>query len=140
MLCFAGSWAARKESDMFDDSTLSTEQISEIFSDEIAAAGGNVHDRWDDGSRLFMRSTLPQIKEVARGDGVKGGVAIRASDGGISVHPYTFRLVCTNGAIHARAVQSQQIIMSDEMPAIEAEVELREAIRACCAPEAFVAS
>jgi len=28
------------------------------------------------------------------------------SEGKISVHPYIFRFICTNGAIHARAVQS----------------------------------
>jgi hypothetical protein len=125
---------------VFNNAYLSTEQISTIFSQEIQMIGGTVHERFDDGSRLFVRSILPPVTEVKPGDGIKGGVAIRADDSEISVHPYTYRLVCTNGAIHAHATQSQQIILSDEISDFEAETHLRQAIHACAAPEAFRAT
>ena len=89
---------------------------------------------------LFVRSILPNITDVTRGDGMKGGVAIRADDTGLWVHPYTFRLVCTNGTIHAHALQSQQIIFADEPTTMEVERRVRESIRVCCAPETFAIS
>jgi hypothetical protein len=125
---------------MYDNTKLSTDEINSIFSEEIISAGGTVHERWNDGSRLFIRSILPNITDVTRGDGMKGGVAIRADDTGLWVHPYTFRLVCTNGAIHAHAVQSQQIVFADEPTTMEVERQLRESIRVCCAPETFAIS
>jgi hypothetical protein len=120
--------------------TQSTEQIGSIFREEIINAGGTVHECFDDGSRLFVRSILPSITEVLPGDRMQGGVALRASDAELSVHPYTFRLVCTNGAIHAHAIQSRQIILGDSIDEMSLQWELREAIRACCCAEAFVAT
>jgi hypothetical protein len=119
---------------------LSTEQISSIFAGEIAAAGGTIHETFNDGTRLFTRSVVPRGDDVRRGDKVQGGVAIRASNGQISVHPYTFRLVCKNGAIRAQATESRVIVNADFADPDESESELREAIRCCCAPEAFAAS
>src|SRR5207244_522151 len=110
--------------DDFNDAQLGTEQIGKIFSEEITDAGGRVHENWSDGSRLFARSILPAITEIQPSDGMKGGVALRATDAEIWVHPYTFRLVCTNGAIHAHAVQSRQIVLEDWMSPVDVEAQL----------------
>src|ERR1043166_3199788 len=116
---------------------LSTAEASAIFAEEIQAAGGHVSDKFDDGRRLFVRSILPWVKEVRARDGVQGGVALRATEHELSVHPYVFRKVCSNGAIMAQAIQSQHIDEFASLSAPEATWAVRSAVQACCAEEAF---
>ena len=120
---------------------LLTSEIATIFAEEIAAQGGTVTDTFDDGARLFQRAVLPDEREVQHRDRVQGGVALRATDDDVWIHPYVFRKVCSNGAIIARAIQTRHIERSEFVSYDDAEVELagavREAIRDCCAPEAF---
>lgn len=119
---------------------LTTEQIRTVFAEEIQSLGGTVHEAFDDGARLFARSVLPDTREIQRRDKVQGGVAIRATEEEITVHPYTFRQVCSNGAIMAQAVQTRRMVESDFFGADQTEEALREAIRVCAAPEAFAES
>jgi hypothetical protein len=116
-------------------------EIKDLFTEGIAAAGGTVSDVFEDTARLFARSILPDIREVQPGDRVQGGVALRATDRDICVHPYVFRQVCTNGAIIAQALQTKRIRCHDfkEAPESTAEVleGVRESVRACCSDEAF---
>ena len=79
----------------------------------VIAGGGTVTDTLDDGVRLFTRAILPAVREVRPGDGLRGGVAVRATGDDLRVHPYVFRLVCKNGAISARATQSWRIERDD---------------------------
>jgi hypothetical protein len=118
---------------------LTTREIAEIFAEEIAPASGEVSDRFDEGTRLFLRAVLPGERAVRPGDRLRGGVALRATQEEISVHPYVFRQVCSNGAIRAHATQSLRIERSEFAPgAVEDVVErLRQAVRDCCADDAF---
>jgi hypothetical protein len=118
---------------------LTTQEIGAIFADEMETAGGRVSDRFDDGTRLFLRAVLPDEREVRPGDRLRGGVAVRATHEEISVHPYIFRQVCSNGAIRAHAMQSRRLERAGFSPGDVPEVEfaLREAVRACCLDEAF---
>jgi hypothetical protein len=118
---------------------LTTQEIGEVFAEEIAMAGGHVSDRFDDGTRLFLRAVLTDEQDVRSGDRLRGGVAVRATQEEISVHPYVFRQVCSNGAIRAHATQSRCIERNAFSPGDvpEVEVTLREAVRACCASDAF---
>jgi hypothetical protein len=120
----------------FDDH-VTTAHIHTLFAEEIHAAGGKVSDTFDDGRRLFVRSILPALTEVRPGDRVQGGVALRACEGQVWVHPYVFRQVCSNGAIVAHAVQSRHLADLDVRPAEEADEAVREVVRCCCAAEAF---
>ena len=119
----------------------STDEIRSIFESEIHKAGGKVTDVFDDGSRVLLRSVLPDADEIRRGDRVQGGVALRAMDDLILVHPYVFRQVCSNGAIMAQAVQTRKIerVMEGGLPwEIERPCEqLRDAVMACADPEVF---
>jgi hypothetical protein len=98
----------------------------------------------DDGERLFARAVLPRDAEVGPGDRIQGGVAVRATGPDIMVHPYTFRQVCTNGAIAAHALQtrrlertcSPEVFVSTYDLAVSL-TDLRLAVRACAAREAF---
>jgi hypothetical protein len=68
---------------------------------------------------------------------MKSGVAIKAAECEICVHPYLFRTVCRNGAIMAHAIQTRRIENSDILSRETVSQELREAIHACSAEEAF---
>jgi hypothetical protein len=115
---------------------LSTSRIATIFAGEIESAGGSINNTFDDGRRLFIRAILPRVEEVRSGDGIKGGVALRADDMQAWVHPYTFRLVCQNGAIRSHAIQTHSVVLGEDD--FSTELELREAIRVCTAPAVFM--
>src|SRR6516225_6622760 len=124
---------------MMTQGWLTTGEIKEIFADEVEAAGGRVSDVFDDGARIFLRAVLAGEKQVQPGDRVQGGVALRATEEAIWVHPYVFRQVCSNGAIRAHAIETREIHRSEFATEEQAEVvfALREAIRACSCEEAF---
>jgi hypothetical protein len=108
-----------------------------VFTEEVAARGGNVIDTFDDGRRLFLRSVLPLVEEVRPKDKVQGGVALKATEREVWLHPYVFRQVCRNGAIMAEAIQTRHLADVNLRDADEAESLLREAVEVCCAAEAF---
>jgi hypothetical protein len=122
-------------------SVLMTADVLEIFSAEVARHGGRTTDVFHDGQRLFARGTLPTVRDVRTGDGVQGGVAIRAAGGAASVHPYTYRLVCKNGAIAARSVASRQMNLGyDWGDADGVADDLRDAVGASCDPAVLATS
>jgi hypothetical protein len=118
---------------------LSTREIATIFAEETAALGGKMADTFDDGARLFARAILAKELEVQPRDRVQGGVAIRATQDEVSIHPYVFRQVCKNGAIIAQSVQTRLIDRTDFTydPDEELASALRESVRECCEPEVF---
>ena len=126
------------------DYVPTTDDIREAFADEIATLGGTVPDVYDDGHRLFARAILPADDEIRPGDRVRGGVAVRAVGSEIMVHPYTYRQVCTNGAIAAHALETRRIerleatevfVARYEVSVVQAE--LRTAIQAAAAKRSF---
>jgi hypothetical protein len=125
---------------MRPDDRLATATILTAFTEEVAAQGGRVTDTFDDGTRLFTRSVLPLVEQVRPGDGVQGGVALRAAGEEVRLHPYVFRLVCRNGAIQAHATQTRTITDLSVRDPDEVLVAVREGVRECCDPEAFSAS
>ena len=117
--------------------SLSTAEILSAFTDEITTRGGKVSDAFNDGRRLLARSILPSVEDARPGDKMQGGVAVRAVGGEVSVHPYLFRLVCTNGAIVAQTIQTRHITDLEIKTPDVAEYEVREAIAACCEMDVF---
>jgi hypothetical protein len=117
---------------------LSTAEIRDIFAAEIANAHGVVSETFDDGDRLFTRSLLPWVADVRPNDQMQGGVALKATEREICLHPYLFRLVCKNGAVRAHAIQTRRIDLSDVFLSDVASESVREAVRACCVKEAFL--
>jgi hypothetical protein len=123
---------------MFSESSITTTQLLSVFSEEIVARGGQVSDTFHDGARLFVRSILPQVKEVRPGDQLQGGVALKACGDSVCLYPYVFRLVCRNGAIMAETLSSRRL---EDLHLQEPETVLqtvREGIEACCAREVFL--
>lgn len=120
-----------------------TPEIRDLFAEEVAAAGGSVSDVYDDGVRLLARSILPSVREVRPNDRVQGGVALRVGRQEIQVHPYVFRQVCKNGAIVAQALQTRRLDRVEDCTpeaVLAVTVDLRAALRACCAADAFAES
>jgi hypothetical protein len=119
---------------------LTTAQIKEVLTEETRRVKGKVADLYVEDTRLFARTILPSVREVRPRDKVQGGVAVRAMEEEVCVHPYLFRQVCTNGAIRAQALQTRQIVVAECPDPAEALSMLRDAIRACGTDEAFTAS
>ena len=121
-----------------------TGTILDAFIEEVESLGGTVPDVYDDGRRLCARAVSPESSDVRPGDVIRGGVAVRVSGSEIAVHPYTFRQVCSNGAIAAQAVETRRLDRVDARdgfaPRYEVSVALvdfRFAVRACASPDAF---
>jgi hypothetical protein len=121
-----------------------TQELLDVFTAEVTECGGRVINPYDDGIRLYARAVLPQVREVGPQDRVQGGVAMRAVEGEVRLHPYVYRQVCSNGAIAAQALATRRIVYADDWPSAEADEGvlplLREAVRACCGREAFARS
>lgn len=121
-----------------------THDIYETIVDEITSLGGVVPDVYDDGERLFARAVLPADTEVRPGDHVRAGVAVRVTGSEILVHPYTFRQVCSNGAIAAHALATRRLERTPSsgvfVSTYEATVllaDFRTAVQGCASREAF---
>jgi hypothetical protein len=116
-------------------------EIREALEQEALELGGTVPDVYAEGDLLFARAVLPDTAEVRPGDRIHGGVAVRTHDTEIHVHPYTFRVVCTNGAIAACATDSrvvERVDLAAPTPMINAVLEeFRAAVRGCAAPAAL---
>jgi hypothetical protein len=123
---------------------LGTSDFASIFSNEIGAAGGKVSSVIESDGTVFARSILRGSIDAGPGDKLKGGVAMYAGGTDVFVHPYTFRVVCSNGAIMAKATQTWHISREDWFldPQCEGDLEasFRSAVRACCEREAFSAA
>jgi hypothetical protein len=119
---------------------LTTEQVLDVFTEELAARGGRVTDTFHDGKRLFTRAVLPEVKDVRPGDRLQGGVALKYTEEQICIYPYIFRLVCRNGAIAAETIAARVI---DDLPQLDPYTTIqtiREGIETCCAGEVFTSS
>lgn len=122
----------------------SIDEIYGAVTDEITALGGSTLSLVRDQDRLFMRMVLPASAEIRVGDSMQAGVAVRALPEQIAVYPFTFRQVCTNGAIVANSLPGQQIQRVQAVDvgtsSYDAEVvlsSLRSAVRQCASPKAF---
>jgi hypothetical protein len=113
------------------------QDISALFAKEVSAAGGAVTESLLLGTRLFLRATLPPLREVRLGDKLQAGVALRATENEAWIHPYVFRQVCRNGAIVAHALQSRHLEAGDFATTDETDAAIAEAVRVCCEDEAF---
>ena len=119
---------------------LTTSQVLAAFAAEVNAHDGRVTDTADDGRRLLARAVLPTAGDVRPGDRLQAGVALKAADGAVWVHPYLFRLVCRNGAIIAHTIGTQHLTGIDTSAADDATTAVREAVGACCGREVFAAT
>jgi hypothetical protein len=119
-------------------------EILETFEQEVRDLGGTVPDVYAEGDLLYARAVLPGTAEPRPGDRIHGGVAVRTHDTEILVQPYTYRVVCTNGAIAAFATGSrvvERVEVAAPTTAINAVLdELRAAIRAAADPAALEAA
>ena len=76
--------------------SLTTAEITGVFTESVQGHSGRVTEVFDDGARLFIRSLLPHKDEVRPQDEMQGGLALNANEEEICLHPYLFRQVCRN--------------------------------------------
>ena len=116
---------------------LTTARVLAVFAEEVRARRGEVTQTFDDGKRLFSRAVLPHVAEVGPGDRIRGGVAIKATGDGVWLYPYTFRRICSNGAIDARTLEERPIADPHrQQPELVLEA-VRSTVEACCKAEVF---
>jgi len=113
-------------------------EICEIFRSEITDLHGTVASEHVTNESLFLRAVLPKSREVKTDDWISHGVAVRTEGPKLSVHPYTFREICTNGAIHITNINSQVIELGTSFGDTSmVDCLFRQAILSCGSPEAF---
>jgi hypothetical protein len=116
---------------------LTTARVLAVFAEEVRARRGEVTQTFDDGKRLFSRAVLPHVAEVAAGDQIRSGVAIKATGDGVWLYPYMFRRICSNGAITARTLEERSIADPHlQQPELVLEA-VRSTVEACCKAEVF---
>jgi len=120
--------------------SLTTDQILSAFTEEITARGGKVMETFHQGGRLFSRSILALAEDVRPGDRVNGGVALKAKEDQVWLHPYTFRQVCRNGAIAAHTLGTESLLGLADLEPAAALQSIRSAIGDCCRVEVFNAA
>src|SRR5437016_3236431 len=113
------------------NAVLGIDDIERIVREEAAAQGGIVHEFLSDDGRLYARTINTPISEVAPGDAVQAGVAVRAIWADVWVRPYVFRQVCWNGAIVASSEDAEEFELASKGTIEEQEKYLRGAITAC---------
>jgi hypothetical protein len=109
--------------------------LSEVFHAGVAARGGTVVDTFVDRRAFYGRAVLPRTQAIAPGDDAQGGVALRATDGGVWVHPYILRLVCSNGLIAPSAFSTRYASRDDLGSEDEVLQFVRLSIASCCADD-----
>lgn len=116
---------------------ITTKEVLSTFTDEISNHDGEILDSICKSDRLITRSVLPQFEEVRIKDTIRAGVALKATLEGIWIYPYTFRLVCRNGAIIARTLDVRQLEEIESRKRAEVLQSVREVAAACCSRKAF---
>ncbi len=115
--------------------------IRGAFEGQVRSLGGTVTGEFDDGRRLFLRSTLPESREVFPGDRLRAGVALRTQGTCVLVHPYVFRVVCRNGEILPRTLDTCSVERLEAWagagPCEEVLAQVRRAVRASADATAF---
>jgi hypothetical protein len=116
-------------------------EILEAFEHEVRDLGGTLRDVYAEGDLLYARAVLGDARDLRPDDRIHGGVAVRTHDTEVLVHPYTYRVVCTNGAVAAFATGSR-VIERVELSAPTAVTDrvladLVEAVRACATSPAL---
>jgi hypothetical protein len=120
--------------------TLSIATILDVFTLEVHDRHGRVTDTFNDGRRLFVRSLLPHVGTARPKDDMQGGLALRATEEELWLHPYLFRQVCRNGAIMAQAIDSLHVECLGAYTREEGTTMLREAIAQCAEERVFAQS
>jgi hypothetical protein len=122
------------------NATFTTGKILDVFTKEIQNRQGRVTDTFHDGRRLFVRSLLPHVADARQKDRMQGGVALRATEDELWLHPYLFRQVCSNGAVMAQAIESLHVEFLGVYTVEEGTAMLREAIAKCAQQHVFARS
>ncbi len=114
--------------------------IEATFREEVDGLSGEVSSVEMKRSSFYARAVLPLALEVARGDKVRGGVALRAEGDLIQVCPYIFRIFCRNGSVFAQAFQTWTEQHVGRRDPAELANALRDAVRSCGSEQAFAAA
>jgi hypothetical protein len=119
----------------------SASDIAAVFEQECRERGAAGVDCYQNDGRLIARAVFGPARAVRPGDEIRGGVAIRVEGAEVVVHPFTWRQVCTNGAIAplvhgSHRIERLEVDVATVSAAFTGAVveELRSAIAICADP------
>jgi len=110
--------------------------VRDLFQETFREMDGKIIDSTEARGIVYARATVPRTRSVRKGDEFFGGVAMRASDAGVSIHPFTFRVVCSNGAVMSRSRLSRSFEFDCEWD-LRMRFQLRQAFEVCASEPAF---
>lgn len=115
--------------------------IAAVFEEECKSRGAATVDCYQDDQRLLARGVFGPALAVRPGDQIQGGVALRAEGPELFVHPFTWRQVCTNGAMASTVLATHRLERLEVDVSVASTVfvgavleELRSAIELCANP------
>ncbi len=115
-------------------------RVRSTFFEAVTRNGGSVKEVLQDQDSVIVRALLPGIAEVRPGDVHQQGIAMRCLGRAIELHPYTFREVCSNGAIMAQSIDSlrlERVESWDTSQSADVLIDLHQAVTACAKGDGF---
>ena len=118
-----------------------TADIAAVFEEECRERGADTVDCYRQEQRLLARAVFGPPRAVRPGDQIRGGVAVRLDGPALVVHPFSWRQICSNGAIAPMVLGSHRIeLLEVDVTTASAAftgsvvAELRDAIATCAGP------
>lgn len=118
-------------------------RVRSTFFEAVARNGGSMREVLQSTDAIIMRALLPGSAEVRPGDVHQRGIALSCSGPSIELHPYTFREVCSNGAIMAQSVDSVRLERGEDWDgsrSADVLIDLHQAVTACAVGDGFETS
>ena len=115
-------------------------RVRSTFFEAVARNGGSIREVLQDSDAIIVRALLPGTAEVRPDDVHHRGIAMRCSGPTIELHPYTFREVCSNGAIMAQSIDSIRLNRCESWngdAGADILIDLHQAVTACAVGDGF---
>lgn len=122
---------------MHDSERFSLDEMAAVFSCEVVEVDGEFQRSVTQDDCLYIHALLPQVAELAPGDRVQAGIALRANRRGLAIHPYLVREQSAYGFIMARVLQAQPLLLQDYAGPELVKFAIGQAVRVCSAGDVF---
>lgn len=116
---------------------VTLDEIASTFSFEVDSVGGELERTVTEEGQLYIFAHLPHIDEAAPHDFIGGGLAMRASQTAIGIHPYLVRQACINGFVMARVLQEPPILLQELSTPDRLNFAIGQAVRMASSGDVF---
>lgn len=112
-------------------------ELATAFAVEVVEVGGALQRSLSEEGRLYAFAHLPHMDEAAPHDFIGGGIAMRASNSAVGIHPYVVRQACINGFVMSRALEAPPILLRDFSTSEQLRFAIGQAVRMVSAESVF---